>query len=111
MAKTHAPKLPTGFKAIEHIGSFWTGHKPGDSITGVYRGSKVKHFPKGKYPARDANEHTIEVKGGKKITVTQSGGLGALQDVKKGQAVYVEFLGIRKLPGKKSMKDYLVAVK
>jgi len=105
-----AAKLPAGFKAIEHLGAFWKGDKPGDSITGKLVSKKVKHFPKGKYAARDANVYTLDVKG-KKVEVTQSGGLGALEEVRKGQQVYIQFLGMRKLPGKKAMRDFLVATK
>lgn len=106
-----ASKLPAGFKAIEHLGDFWNGKEPGDNITGKLVSKKVKHFAKGKYAARDANVYVIDVKG-KKLEVTQSGGLGALEDVKKGQSVYIEFLGMKKLAGKKEkMKEYLVAVK
>jgi hypothetical protein len=109
-SKSNAPMLPKGFKPIEHLGSFWSGQKPGDTIQGKYLGHKVKHFPKGKYPARDANIHTLDVKG-KKIEITQSGGLGALEEVKKGQTVWIAYMGQKKLPGKKSMREYTVAVK
>ena len=117
MARTKAKSapakrtLPAGFKAIEHIGNFWNGREPGDSIVGRLVKISVKHFPKGKYAARDANIYMLDVNG-KKIEVTQSGGLGAMESVKKGQQVYIEFLGMKKLPGKKErMKEYLVAVK
>lgn len=104
-------ELPKGFKAIEHIGNYWRGEKPGDSITGKLVKSGTKHFPKGKYAARDANVYTLDVDG-RKVEITQSGGLGALEQVKKGQMVYVQFLGMKKIKGKKeSMREFLVAAK
>jgi hypothetical protein len=109
-SKTVEVKLPSGFKAIEHIGSFWKGREPGDTLEGVMKSRKVKHFPKnGKYKARDANVFIITTKDGRDIEVTQSGGLGALGDVKKGQKVFIGFVGMKKLAGKTAMREYIVA--
>lgn len=105
-------ELPAGFKAIEHQGKFFKGEKPGDSLTGKMLKVAVKHFPKkGTYAARDANVYTIETKTGGKVEVTQSGGLGALAEVKKGQQVHIVFLGMKKLKGKQAMREYAVGVK
>jgi hypothetical protein len=108
-----APKLPAGFKAIERLGDFWVGRKPGDVITGKLLSVKKKHFDANKklgYAARDVNVYTIDFKG-KKTEVTQSGGLGALEQVKKGQMVYIEYIGLKKIKGKSPMREYIVAVK
>lgn len=105
--------LPAGFKAIERLGNFWVGRKPGESITGKLLSVKEKHFDANKklgYAARDVNVYTLDVKG-KKIEVTQSGGLGALEEVRKGQTVYICFLGMKKLAGRQAMREYVVAVK
>jgi hypothetical protein len=45
------------------------------------------------------------------VEVTQSGGLGALTQVKKGQTVYIAFVRMKKLPGKSPMREYIVGVK
>jgi hypothetical protein len=109
---TTRAQLPAGFTPIEHLGSFWSGRNPGDHFEGKLLSVKSKHFPKAKgYPARDANVYTFEVKGGKKVEITQSGGLGALEDVRKGQSVYIQYLGLKKLKGKQAMREYAVGVK
>lgn len=111
-------KLPSGFKAIEKMGNFWVGRKPGDTFQGKLKSSKAKDFPKTKdYAASTRNVYTFEaavVNGEKQpgaIEITQSGGLGALELVKKGQQVFIVFLGMKKLPGKSPMREYQVAVK
>lgn len=107
-----APTFPAGFKPIEHMGSFWSGKTPGEHFEGRLLSSAVKHFPKSKgYEARDANVYTFETKDKNKIEITQSGGLGALTKVKKGQWVYIIFMGMKKLKGKMAMREYAVAVK
>lgn len=112
-AKTKSKvSLPAGFKAIEHLGSFWKGEKPGDTVSGKLISSKVKHFPKqGKYAARDANVYTLQLASGKKLEVTQSGGLGALEEVKKGQTVCIVFMGMKAIKGRSAMREYMVGVK
>lgn len=103
--------LPAGFKQIEKMGSFWSGRKPGDNFTGKLVSVKMKHFPKAKgFPARDANVYTFSTPTGN-LEITQSGGLGALELVKKGQTVYIEFIGMKKLAGKQAMREYVVGVK
>lgn len=104
--------LPSGFKSIERIGSFWRGDSRGDALTGKMLGVKLKHFDKkGSYAARDVNVYTIQTLDGKKVEVTQSGGLGALELVKKGQSVHIVFLGMKNLKGKSPMREYAVGVK
>jgi hypothetical protein len=104
-------QLPSGFKAIEHLGAFWSGKNPGDQITGKMLSRTTKKFPKtAKYPARTANVYTLDVKG-QKIEVTQSGGLGALEEVKKGETVCILYLGLKKLAGKQAMREYVVGIK
>lgn len=105
------PMLPKGFKPIERLGGFWVGRNRGDTFEGVLLKKRVKHFPKsGKYAARDANVYTFKTKGGD-CEITQSGGLGALEQVKKGQHVFIRFLGMKKLAGKQAMREYVVGVK
>lgn len=106
-----AVKLPSGFKAIERIGSFWKGEKHGDSIEGKLLKITTKTFPKnGKIPARDAQVYHLETPSGVR-EVTESGGLGALTQVKKGQTVYIAFVGMKKLKGRSPMREYIVGVK
>jgi hypothetical protein len=107
--------LPKGFKAIEHQGNFWKGNRVGDSIEGKLIKVAVKHFPAArvngvKYQERDANVYTLSTATGS-VEVTQSGGLGALTQVKKGQTVYIAFVRMKKLPGKSPMREYIVGVK
>lgn len=110
--KTIKPALPSGFKALENIGKFFSGKEPGDQLVGKLVKVESKHFPKGRYPARDANVYTIRTKDGNDVEVTQSGGLGALQQVKKGQTVAIVYLGMKKLKGRREpMREYAVGVK
>lgn len=104
-------KLPSGFKEISGQGNFWKGQKVGDTITGKLVGTRIHHFEKnGKIAASDANVYKLATADGD-IEVTQSGGLGALTRVKKGQTVYIEFVGMKKLKGRSPMREYVVAVK
>lgn len=107
-----ASKLPAGFKAISGGGDSWKPEKKGASINGVMGTVKVVHMPKkGKQPARDVNVHTIKTKEGD-IQVWQSAGLKALEKVKKGKPVYVEFTGKRVIKkGQAPMREYVVATK
>ena len=112
-SKAKQNMLPSGFKPIDPIGAFWSGREPGDKFEGTLVSVKTKHFEKnGKYAARDANVYTFKSKdGGKPVEITQSGGLGALQQVKKGQQVCIVFVGMKKLKGKADMREYQVGVK
>jgi hypothetical protein len=104
-------QVPKGFKEITGQGNFWKGKDKGDSITGKLKGTRTHTFPKkGRQEARDANVYLLETADGE-IEVTQSGGLGALTKVKKGQTVYIEFVGMKKLQGKSPMREYIVGVK
>jgi hypothetical protein len=105
-------ELPKGFKAIERLGKFFKGENPGDAVTGKLVSVKTKHFERnGRYPARDAKVYLLDTGGGRNVEVTQSGGLGALELVKKGETVHIVFLGMKKLKGKQAMREYLVGVK
>lgn len=105
-------QLPKGFKAIEGGGKFWSGQKPGDSITGKLVKVSVKHFPKGKFPARDANVYILHTSDGRDVEVTQSGGLNCLEKAKKGQTVCIVFIGMKKLKGRREpMREYIAGVK
>lgn len=103
--------LPSGFKEITGQGNFWKGDKKGDTITGKLKSIRTHHFEKnGRIAARDANVYLLTTSDGD-IEVTQSGGLGALTKVKKGQTVYIEFVGMKKLKGRSDMREYIVGVK
>lgn len=105
-------ELPAGFKPIQGMGAFWKGESPGDFIMGKLVKVHIKHFEKnGKYAARDANVYTLDVKDRGRVEVTESGGLGALRQVKKGQSVHILFVGMKKLKGKSPMREYVVGVK
>lgn len=110
--KAIKPALPSGFKALDNIGKFFSGKSPGDQLVGKLVKVETRHFPKGRYPARDANVYIVETKEGQKVEVTQSGGLGAMEQVKKGQTVAIVFIGMKKLKGRREpMREYLVGVK
>lgn len=103
--------LPKGFKEITGQGNFWKGEKVGDTITGKLKSTRVHHFEKnGRIAARDANVYLLTTVDGD-VEVTQSGGLGALTKVKKGQTVFIQFVGMKKLKGRSDMREYIVGVK
>jgi hypothetical protein len=117
MIKKVKPALPPGFKAISGGGDSWKPDKAGESIMGNLIDIKKVHFDaekKGKkvvQEARDVNVYTIRTKDGE-VRVWHSAGLAALAKVKKGCAVFIQYLGT--LParkGRSGMRDYLVATK
>lgn len=112
MKKTVKPQLPAGFKVISGGGNSWRPEKIGDSIMGKFVKSKVVTMEKkGKIPARDVNVYSIETKEGLR-DVWQSGGLGALALVKKGQQVFIQFIGKKVITkGQQPMREFVVAVK
>lgn len=105
-------QLPKGWKAITGGGNSWKPAKSGESIEGVMLGSKVVSLPKnGRIPARDVNVYTVKTKDAD-VDVWQSGGLKALEKIKKGKPVYIQFLGMKKIKGQaQPMREYLVATK
>lgn len=112
MKKSVGPQLPTGFKAISGGGNSWKPAKKGEAIQGVMIGVKTITMPKkGKQPARDVNLYTIRTKDAD-LGVFESGGLRALAKIKKGKQVYIQFLGMKKIPGQvQPMREYVVATK
>lgn len=112
MKKTVKPQLPAGFKAISGFGNSWKPEKIGASIMGKLTKVKSVHLEKkGKIPARDVSVYTIETKDGNQ-DVWESGGLKALTLVKKGQQVFIQFIGKRVIAkGQQPMREFVVAVK
>lgn len=112
MKKTVKPQLPAGFKAISGGGNSWKPEKPGESIMGKFLKVKTVHLEKkGKIAARDVQVYTIETKDGQR-DVWQSAGLKALELVKKGQQVYVQYVGKKVIAkGQQPMREFVVAVK
>ena len=113
MKKQVKPQLPKGFSAINsNGGDSWRPEKEGDSITGNLVKSEVISIPKkGKIPAKDINLYTVKTADGD-VKVWESAGLRALAKVKKGKAVFIQYLGLKEMGrGKNAMRDYLVAVK
>jgi hypothetical protein len=119
MAKAKAVKknkivfeLPKGYKSISG-GSSWKPDKPGDLIEGTYKGLKVLNMPKkGRIPARDVNLHSITQKDGSAIDIFQSGGLKALESLKKGQKVFIQYVGKKVITkGQQPMREFIVGTK
>lgn len=111
-------KLPAGYKAIEGGGNAWKTDKKGESIEGKLLKVKVVHMPsQGKKgstsfrPARDVNLYSIETSSGV-VNVFQSAGLKALESVKKGRSVFIQYVGQRVITkGQNPMREYIVATK
>lgn len=111
-------QLPKGYKAIEGGGSSWKTEKKGDHIEGKMAKVKSIRMPaRGKkgtasYQApRDVNLYTIETKDGP-VSLFQSAGLKALESVKKGQSVFIQYIGKRVITkGQNPMREFIVATK
>jgi hypothetical protein len=111
-------KLPAGYKAIEGGGNAWKTEKKGESIEGKLIKVKVIKMPaRGKkgsssyQMARDVNLYTIETANGV-VNVFQSAGLKALESVKKGKSVFIQYIGKRVITkGQNPMREYIVATK
>jgi hypothetical protein len=111
-------KLPAGYKAIEGGGNAWKTDKKGESIEGKLVKVKVVKMPaQGKKntpsfrPARDVNLYSIETSSGI-VNVFQSAGLKALESVKKGRSVFIQYVGQRVITkGQNPMREYIVATK
>jgi len=112
-AKRTATKgtLPKGFKVLG--GGAWSPAKVGDSITGkMFKSESVtqKNMQTGKPEQRTV--YTIHSTDGEVLKVWESAGLKALQRVKKGAPVYIEFIGMgEKKKGRNPARLYLVATK
>lgn len=111
-------KLPAGYKAIEGGGNAWKTEKKGESIEGKLIKVKVIKMPsRGKkgtnsfQAARDVNLYSIETASGV-VNVFQSAGLKALESVKKGHSVFIQYIGKRVITkGQNPMREYIVATK
>ena len=110
--------LPKGYKAIEGGGNAWRTEKKGDSIEGKLLKVKSIHMAaQGKKntpsfrAARDVNLYSIETANGV-VNVFQSAGLKALESVKKGHSVFIQYIGSRVIKkGQAPMREYIVATK
>jgi hypothetical protein len=104
-------ELPKGYRDITG-GASWRPKKPGEHIEGRYAGSKTIHLPKkGRQAARDLNIHRIDTVDGQ-LEVLQSAGLKALEGLKKGTSVYIQFTGMKKLGGGRNpMREFVVGTK
>jgi hypothetical protein len=111
-------KLPAGYKAIEGGGNAWKTEKKGESIEGKLLKVKVIKMPaRGKkgtnsfQAARDVNLYSIETASGV-VNVFQSAGLKALESVKKGRSLFIQYIGKRVISkGQNPMREYIVATK
>jgi hypothetical protein len=105
-------ELPKGYKSITG-GSSWKPDKPGDFIEGIYNGKKELHMEKrGRIPARDVNLHHIKQSDGSVIDIFQSGGLKALESLKKGTKVFIQYVGKRVITkGQQPMREFIVGTK
>jgi hypothetical protein len=104
-------ELPKGYKNITG-GNAWRPEKAGQHIQGKYAGSKSIDLPKkGKQPARSLNIHRIDTSDGQ-VEVMQSAGLKALEGLKKGTSVYIQYVGLKKLGGGRNpMREFIVGTK
>lgn len=111
-------RLPAGYKAIEGGGNAWKTEKKGDHIEGKLLKVKVIKMPaRGKkgsnsyQAARDVNLYSIETSTGV-ISVFQSAGLKALESIKKGKSVFIQYVGKKVITkGQNPMREYIVATK
>ena len=115
-SKRKALLLPKGFQAISG-GDSWKGVKMGDTLTGVLLKKTVTRFEaRGKkgtpsyQAAREVPTYFVETDHGTQ-KVFQSAGLKALENVKKGQRVYIAYMGQKVITrGHNPMREYTVAV-
>ncbi len=105
-------KLPAGFKAVSGLGQSWKPKKKGETVQGILRNIRtVKIAKKGKQPAREWRIAVITTDSGD-VEIGESAGVRALFDQKKGSRVAVQYLGLRKIPGRpQPMRDFVVGVK
>jgi hypothetical protein len=115
MAKAKKATLPKGFKEIGGMAEAWKPVKAGDSVMGRFTGTDVVTVEQreGKKKVKVAkNLHKFVTDDGEVYKVWQSGGLKALESVRKNQIVYIEFLGMGKAkPGQSAPRLYRVAAK
>lgn len=105
--------LPAGFKRVESAGSFPENHdfKKDPVIMGKVTAMKTTERKRGKKTEKTrimyiANKETGEVR-----AVWESHALAALFDeAKVGNSVYIKSLGVKKLPGKKTLKQFDTAI-
>lgn len=105
--------LPKGFQSISGFGASWKPEKKGDSITGVLVARTVVEVERKrgkKIVKEDVNKYTIHTATGD-VDVWESAGLRSLQQVKKGQRVFIQYTGSRVITkGQNPMREFTVAV-
>lgn len=101
-------KLPAGFKIVAGNGfakSFFF-EKPGDEIQGT-----VKEVRDIKYEGKKRKIMTLENEKGV-FSIWDSAQLTPLmENVEEGTEVYIRFDGVKKLKGKKTLREFTTAVK
>lgn len=105
--------LPKGFNPIAAGGQFAPSHdfRLEKICTGALLAVRKTTFDKGKKDERTVRIATIKTAKGER-SVWESAGNRALFDVKKGTQVFVQYIGMKKLKGKKNaMREFVVAVK
>ena len=107
--------LPKGFQAIHGGGKFppaWDFKKT-KTLQGKIVASRKATFDKGKKDERTITIWTVKTATGE-VSVYESAGLRGLLQVKKGAEIFIQYLGKKKIPGRKGqqpMNDFAVAAK
>jgi len=106
--------LPKGYQTISGFANSWKPDKKGASLQGVLVAIKkvtVERKRGKKTVKEDVNKYTFRTLTGD-VDVWESAGLRSLQQVKKGQSVFIQFIGKRIITkGQNPMREFLVAVK
>lgn len=106
--------LPKGFQTISGFANSWKPDKKGSSLLGALVATKVVTVERKrgkKIVKEDVNKYTFHTSTGD-VDVWESAGLRALAQVKKGQQVFIQYIGKRVITkGQNPMREFLVAVK
>lgn len=106
--------LPKGFQTISGFANSWKPDKKGASLQGklvAIKSVEVSRKQGKKIVKADVNKYTIRTAAGD-VDVWESAGLRTLQQVKKGQEVFIQYIGKRVITkGQNPMREFLVAVK
>jgi len=107
-------QLPAGFEPISGGGKFapsWD-FKRQKIVQGIVTRFGSATVNKGKKDERTVKVATIKQKGGAEVSVFESGGNKGLFAVKKGAEVFIQYIGKKKLPGRKQpMNDFIVGAR
>lgn len=112
MAKTEKSGIPAGFKRIES-GSFPANHdfKKNPVCTGRVVGIKNVPQKRGKKTENVKILYIADKATGEVTAVWESTALaGLMAQVKQGNTVYIKSLGVKKLKGKKTLKQFECAI-